>query len=139
MKSLSGSCISTTMLAAVLPRPTRAASSSATLTPASASRHASKAPVIPPPTIATSTRACPRSRRYDGASARERFASHNGTPNRSRGIRSHHWRPACFGSTREDFPRHPAVLDRVRQSRDAAADDQYVDRFILVVGGGITG
>jgi len=54
-KSQSGSCISKAVLAAVLPCPIRAPSSSPTRNPASANIHAAETPVMPPPTIATST------------------------------------------------------------------------------------
>ena len=48
---MSGSCISSAVLAAVLPRPIRADSTRPTRNPALANIHAVETPVIPPPTI----------------------------------------------------------------------------------------
>ena len=59
-KSRSGSCMSSAVLAMVLPRPIFLASRSATRTPAVANRYAQSAPVMPPPTMTTSTSSFPR-------------------------------------------------------------------------------
>ena len=89
-KSSSGSCISRVVLAAVLPRPTRPASRTATRTPAAASRHAAIAPVTPPPRIATSTLRAPLSFGYERASLANLSSSHNGRSRRSTAMKSDH-------------------------------------------------
>ena len=53
-KSPSGSCIRSAVLAAVLPRPSRARSITATRAPAFAKKYAEAQPVTPPPTMTTS-------------------------------------------------------------------------------------
>ena len=114
-KSSSGSCISSAVLAAVLPRPIRAASTQRDADAGRAKRQATAAPVMPPPTIATSTSRFARQRGKAGAPASRAASSQSGLVDaQTRHRRTPSWRRDCYGSRRDDESLDDsAVLDRL--------------------------